>query len=321
LSDVQVDDFLLGNLSDPDLASVDEHLDSCQTCRRLVVELARTSIGAGTSARDDAAPLPRGAPLGRFVVLDVLGVGGMGVVYAAYDPDLDRKVALKRLRPQASAHQTDADARDRLLREAQAMARLSHANVVRVYEVVREGDEAYIAMEYVAGETLGAWSRAAPRTPDEILSVFTAAGRGLAAAHAVDVVHRDFKPDNVLVDSDGRVCVGDFGLARQLGESAPASEGATDVANGRRALEVTITRTGTVVGTPAYMAPEQHTGSATDARTDQFGFCVALYEALYGERPFGGWQSSRARCSPVGFASRPRARRCRRACVERCCAG
>lgn len=226
-----------------------------------------------------AGGLQRGATWGRYVVLERVGEGAMGVVYAAYDPRLDRRVALKLLHP---GERTSAEDRQRLHREAQAMARLSHPNVVAVHDVGELEGDLHIAMEYVEGATLGQWVRERPRSWREIVAAYAQAGRGLAAAHAAGIVHRDFKPENALVDRHGRVRVTDFGLARSAGASGGPAPG-EGVAPG-----LSATLTGAVLGTPAYMAPEQFTGHPTDARTDQFGFCVALYEALHGERPFAG---------------------------------
>ncbi len=271
------------------------------------------------------SPLVRGATIGRYVVLGLVGRGGMGEVYAAYDPELDRKVAVKLLRVKPGNGVSLTEGRQRTLREAQAIARLSHPNVVVVYDVGTFDDQVFIAMEFVDGNTVTYWLAAQPRSWQEVLRVFRAAGRGLVAAHEKGLVHRDFKPDNVMVGRDGEVRVMDFGLARQVndkpaGEAAPAKRspvvigdhsaaavsdpmetvllngpptGHTTPVAGTEApaagmFEVQLTRTGAMMGTPAYMAPEQFLGTTTDARTDQFSFCVALYEALYGERPFSG---------------------------------
>jgi serine/threonine protein kinase/tetratricopeptide (TPR) repeat protein len=241
-------------------------------------------------------PLHRGAQVGRYVLLDQIGSGAMGVVYGAYDPELDRKLALKILH----AGRGDASAtHDRLRREAQALARLTHPNVVTVYDVGTLGRRVFVAMEFVAGETLRAWLDRGPRPIAEILRVFEAAGRGLAAAHRAGLVHRDFKPENVLLGTDGIVRVVDFGLARRADDvdavvsrgpewdSGPISQ-SDDQPQVNRSLQVSLTRTGGIMGTPAYMAPEQHLGLRASPRSDQFAFCIALWEALWGERPFPG---------------------------------
>jgi tetratricopeptide (TPR) repeat protein len=239
--------------------------------------------------------LARGETVGRYVVIDRVGAGGMAVVYAAYDPELDRKVALKLLHPDASGSASAGDAKLRLLREAQATARLSHPNVVTVHDVGAYRDQVFIALEFVEGDTL--WQRMADLRPRwrEILTLFLSAGRGLAAAHAAGLVHRDFKPTNVLVGQDGRPRVADFGLARQVGQSPAVAALAAGVqalgqpdARPSPALGTPLTLRGAVLGTPAYMAPEQVEGQPADARSDQFSFCVALWEGLYGERPFAG---------------------------------
>ena len=228
--------------------------------------------------------------LGRFRVLSRLGRGGMGVVYSAYDPQLDRKVALKVLRPELHEGVGAEAATARLLREAQAMAKINDPHVIVVHEVGMLEVRVFIAMEYVDGGTLGAWM--AKRRPwREVISIFIRAGSGLAAAHRGGLVHRDFKPENVLMGTDGRVRVVDFGLARSVLDTA-----ADELPSPRPAQEqpetdsfsTPLTRTGAVMGTPAYMSPEQHLGRPADARSDQFSYCVALWEALFGERPFAG---------------------------------
>src|SRR5579862_6912981 len=165
------------------------------------------------NAAGEETGLAKGATIGRYVVLGLLGRGGMGEVYAAYDPELDRKIAVKLLRARGGSGEATADGKTRLLREAQAIARLSHPNVVVVYDVGTFGESVFIAMEFVEGRTLAGWMHASPRSHREIMQVFLAAGRGLAAAHAAGLVHRDFKPDNVMVTNDGQVRVMDFGLA------------------------------------------------------------------------------------------------------------
>ncbi|MBS1151466.1 MAG: serine/threonine kinase family protein [Myxococcaceae bacterium] len=241
--------------------------------------------GARTEA-DEVRLLHKGTSLGRYVLLEKLGSGGMGEVFAAYDPQLDRKVALKLLRTGSlSAHEGKA----RLVREAQAMARLQHPNVAAVHDVGTFDERVFVAMEFIEGETLSEWLRG-QREWKEVVRLFIQCGSGLSAAHRAGIVHRDFKPDNVLIGSDGRPRVVDFGLARQSQtptENRPSGRPLTDAP-----LDVTLssplTRDGAVMGTPGYMAPEQLAGLQTDARSDQFAFSVALYEALYGKRPFGG---------------------------------
>jgi tetratricopeptide (TPR) repeat protein len=264
-------------------------------------------LGVEPSSSSGDLKLERGTTVGRYVLLDRVGAGGMGVVYAAYDPELDRKVALKLLHERKGARASKGHAR--LLREAQAMARLSHPNVIAVHDVGAIGGTVFIAMEYVAGQTLAEWQKTRPPWK-EVLDVYGRAGAGLAAAHAVGMVHRDFKPENVLIGADGRVRVLDFGLARrEVRAEKPQAEkptgnedkvpSAAEQAKAREGGDVEqtvidtdvvgdLTRTGAVLGTPAYMSPEQHLGDPADARSDQFSFCVAFYEAMYGRRPFAG---------------------------------
>ena len=237
------------------------------------------TIVEGEAAPIPVSPLPGGV-VGRYVVVEEVGRGGMGRVLRAYDPKLKREVALKILHAVE-----DNDAWSRLIREAQAMAKLSHPNVVAVYDV--EGTPpgmVYIAMEYVRGTTLKGWLRAKPRHWREVVGRFVEAARGLATAHQAGLVHRDFKPSNVLLGVDDRVRVTDFGIVR--GAEAPPSHdvprGAMDVSYDGESL----TAHGTVMGTPPYMPPEQHRGAEIDARSDQFAFCVALFEGLYGVLPF-----------------------------------
>ncbi|MEM7355950.1 MAG: serine/threonine-protein kinase, partial [Acidobacteriota bacterium] len=229
------------------------------------------------SSLQPAASLARGACLGRYVVLHALGSGGMGNVYAAYDPELERQVALKILRREPARREIT----DRWLqREAQALARLSHPHVVSVYDVGWAEGRLFIAMELIIGRTLAAWLAGAEPSTPEILRIFRQAGEGLAAAHQIGLVHRDFKPSNVMLADDGRARVLDFGLAT---EARPVC-GATPEPGAR----TTDGASGAVRGTPAYMAPEQAEGRQGDARGDQFSFCVALYEALYGDLPWTG---------------------------------
>jgi tetratricopeptide (TPR) repeat protein len=212
----------------------------------------------------------------------------MGVVYAAYDPELDRRVAIKLLRPDAFGSTGGSVGEARLVREARAMAKLAAPNVITVHDIGILEDQVYVAMEFIDGLTLSDWWDAHERTWQEVVDVFRSAGRGLAAAHAAGLIHRDFKPDNVMLAKDGRILVMDFGLVRESDEEPEGTSGGEDIESSYRPEDSKLTRAGAVMGTPAYMAPEQHLGLRTDARTDQFSFCVALYEGLFGTRPFRG---------------------------------
>ncbi len=264
------------------LSALEVHFDSCDKCR----EIVGLALGSRPSATDPTIAAPtdeRGGPdpeglLGmtiaaRYKVTSLLGRGGMGAVYLARDGKLDRHVAIKVHRAGAST--------DRLQREAIAMAQLAHPNVVNVFEVGTVDTWMYVVMEYVRGATLREWIASAPRRWQDVVALLLDAGTGLAAAHVAGLVHRDFKPDNVLVGSDGRPRVSDFGLAR-IDHSAgePISPSTT--------LETPLTLEGTVLGTPAYMPPEQLAGDSVDARGDQFAFAVVAWECLYGRRPFDG---------------------------------
>jgi tRNA A-37 threonylcarbamoyl transferase component Bud32 len=233
----------------------------------------------------DSGPPPAPSPrrLGRYVLGEKIGAGGMGVVYRAHDPELARDVAIKVLRADAA---DDAVASQRMLREARAMARVAHPNVIHVYDVGAADGQVFLAMELVFGRSLSRWLAEARRPRPELLAVFIAAGEGLAAAHRAGLVHRDFKPENVLVGDDGRVRVLDFGLARAA--EHPHDEAIITSAASDAAPLDSLTKTGAILGTPRYMAPEQCEGRPADARSDQFSFCVALYEALFGVPPFAG---------------------------------
>jgi tetratricopeptide (TPR) repeat protein len=237
-----------------------------------------------------------GATIGRYRVERILGSGATGVVLAAFDDELGRQVAIKFL---VREH---AEARGRLIREAKAMAQLTHPNVVTVHEVLRLSDRIGVVMALVEGQTLAAWQADAPRSWREIVDVYVQAGRGLAAAHRAGLVHRDFKPTNALIDHDGVVRVTDFGLVRltSLAVDLDASPGSPS--------EVTaddLTRTGAVLGTPAFMAPEQHRGEPADARSDQWSFACALHGALYGQRPFAGDSYATLSASVIAGELRP----------------
>ena len=256
--------------------------------------LDETAPATGLAETPGDYGFPPGTTVGRYVLGERLGAGGMGVVYSAHDSKLDREVALKLLRPDASGN---GEAHRQLVREAQTLARLAHPNVVNVHDIGEFEGRFYVDMELVKGSTLAQWLTASGRTWQEVLGVFVQAGRGLAAAHAVGIVHRDFKPDNVLVGADDRVRVADFGiallgpqLARVPGEPAgdvdedeaePAEEGPTTASPVVRSHSGSVART----GTPAYMAPEQRRDGTADARSDQYSYCVALHEAMFGQRP------------------------------------
>ncbi len=282
-----------------------------------------TTVAYGGAERLADGDLDRGTTLGRYVVLDHVGSGGMGVIYAAYDPDLDRKIALKILRAEKFAPWQTEEARQRLLREAKALARLAHPNVVALHDVGVVDGQVFLAMEFVEGVDLRTWLRQERRGWRQILKLFIQAGNGLAAAHRAGLTHRDFKPANVMLGDDGRVRVLDFGLAipsdgdptppddESFAEGPPGRDGA---GNGSPASTESpgsgsgfgrLTATGRVLGTPAYMAPEQYDDPAGTAASDQFSFCVALWEALYGELPFEGEKRDEVRDSMHSGRLRP----------------
>ncbi len=288
------------------------HLDACSFCRELVAEAARYvhrdararsgatfAGGEGQEGAAEPSVLAAGDRVERYAIDRAIGIGAMGIVYAAFDSALERHVALKLLRTYGMWSEGELERRKaRLRREAQAMAKLSHPNVVTVYDVGSFRGEVFLAMELMTGRTLGQWLTDGPRTLEQVLDVFLAAGRGLAAAHRTGLVHRDFKPENVIVGADGQIKVTDFGLARSAG--VPARQGPVVEASDRSgpallstlrpsdAVPDGLTRTGTRLGTPAYMSPEQFAGREANAASDQFSYCVALHEAIYGVRPFDG---------------------------------
>lgn len=242
-----------------------------------------TVAGSPRAERDPSPELKPGDPVDRYSILDLLGSGGMGRVYAAYDPRLDRKVALKLLRSTGGGRRK---LEARLLREAQALAQVSHPNVLTVFDVGTFGGRVFLAVEYVEGTHLGEWLRQDKRGRSEILDVFLQAGRGLAAAHRHGLVHRDFKPGNVMVRAeDGRALVLDFGLARSIDSTVEPDDHEDDPHDSPRRLDQRLTRMGSILGTPAFMAPEQWHGQ-TSAAGDQFSFCASLFTALYRRLPF-----------------------------------
>ena len=322
-----VQDLVSGRLAGAALGGVERHLAECSACAEWVVEAAgRSEPGTATAADRRLRPrapslapagpsLPTGTMVGHYVVLGFLGAGGMGEVYAAYDPSLERKVAIKFLRPDHVGRGASDVATERMRREARLVAKLSHPNVVVMYEIDVFGDRVFIAMEHVDGESVADWMRSTPRSVKEIVRVFLAAGAGLAAAHAAGVIHRDFKPHNVMLTKGGDVRVMDFGLAHldavadgdvDLTVTADDSAGfAFNRGAEPSSSEERLTRTGALLGTPAYMAPEQLEGRRAGARTDQYSFCVALFEALHGHRPPGAF-SLPARPSTTAAAAPPK---------------
>jgi eukaryotic-like serine/threonine-protein kinase len=324
LDAAEISRFLRGQLAPERATEVERHLATCQQCAELLSgdgeertevtsELESSyataanyqpRVSAPEPAREPSVPRwvlegrppERGEQVGRYLILERVGQGGMGIVYSAWDPDLGRRVAIKLLRTDKEHAEGRTVGQARLLREAQAMARVSHDNVIPVFDVGTFGEGVFVAMEFVDGTTLKKWIKEQPRSWREVLDTFAAAGRGLAGAHTVGLVHRDFKPDNVLLSKDGRVRVTDFGLARlaeegaeprrpALPEGAPADEIGPELAQ--------LTQEGHAVGTLMYMSPEQRRGEAPDARADQFSFCVALYWALFGAWPFERQRSQR----------------------------
>lgn len=320
-SDESIFAFVQGRLPAESVSDLEEHLSICADCRSVLAETARffsgselhatvkmepADLGRIESASSSEPPglLAPGTRVARYVLSGVIGSGAAGVVYRAYDPELRREIALKLLR---APMRDSASLKTRLLREAQAMAQLSHPNVVSVYDVGTYGSQVFIVLELVKGKNLAEWLDERPRSWQEIRWAFVEAGKGLAAAHAVQLVHRDFKPANVLLGSDGRVRVTDFGLARsiELGDArawqaqAPATIASETPFSSL--FSITTTQAG-LAGTPVYMAPEQFAQERTDDRTDQFGFCVALYLALYKRHPFLDFEGPSRRYSLAELA-------------------
>lgn len=315
-------DFVAGALPETPARDVEAHMAQCHDCRRLIVEIAKAPSAPDTEVDppDKAAlantvpqknnpvrtptwknrsratspgkrsavqkkptfELRRGLQIGRYTLLYPLGEGGMGSVYAAFDPKLDRRVALKFLRTDLLGTGQQAH-RQRLVREARALARLSHPNVVSIYDVAETDGSVFLAMELIDGTNARVWRELGNRSQAQILKIYSESLRALMAAHEQGIIHRDFKPDNVMVGADGIARVTDFGLAR-------AAMLDVDVlladADSKGVNWETLTQTGLVLGTPRYMAPEQFRGLANEL-TDQFSFCLSMYEALYGHYPLG----------------------------------
>ncbi|MCX4247193.1 serine/threonine-protein kinase [Paraliomyxa miuraensis] len=294
------------------MVGVGDHEDAItRNLRTAVTEPWRSPLRVPIrSAPSEPEPEP-GDVIGRYTLIERLGAGGMGVVFSAHDDRLDRKVAIKLLREVDESATESSEGRTRMQREAQAMAQLSHPHVVQVFDVGEHRGAIYIALALIEGPTLREWLTARVRSWREVVAMFVQAGRGLAAAHAAGLVHRDFKPGNVLVDAQDHARVMDFGLALAAGkgarvdgpqvpdvdeEGAP-SAGSSSVTN---RLTAPLTEAGTVMGTPAYMALEQHEGQPIGPAADQFAFCASLFEAVYGVRPFAGrsadelWRAKRA---------------------------
>ncbi|MEM7151629.1 MAG: tetratricopeptide repeat protein [Myxococcota bacterium] len=271
---------------------------------------------SAVGGRPNASPEPSfgiGDSVGRYLLLANLGRGGMGWVMRALDTELQREVAIKLLQ-----RALESTARQRLMREARAMAQLSHPNVVPVYDVGEHAGVVFVAMEMVQGRTLSSWLRASSRRWQDVVEHFLAAGEGLAAAHRMGLVHRDFKPANVMVGDDGRVRVLDFGLARPIDESSSVgvdfgpelrSSADRELVSSSSSIDVgsaSLTQTGLVLGTPAYMAPEQFVFGVPEARSDQYAFCVSLWEGLYGERPFQGRDHAKLRAAKATLPEPPK---------------
>ena len=289
--------YLDGRLAPGSLAALEDHLDACPACRQLLVAAAAPALDAASAADPSAPDASAAGAIGRYLLERPLGSGGMGVVYAARDPQLQRRVAIKLLHAAAETPRERDELRARLLGEARAMARLSHPNVLPVFEVGEHQGRIFLVMELAPGGTLAEWLLARPRaSPEEqaqLLELFLGAGRGLQAAHQAGLVHRDFKPANVLLGAGLRPMVTDFGLARPL-DAAISADIKVDInADTGDATRDPIplekqARQSAAAGSLAYMAPEQLRGEPVDPRADLFAYCVALFEALHGARPYAG---------------------------------
>ncbi len=320
------------------MANVDESLDHARTADTLTIMHGRPE------APGARVPFELGATLGRYLLIEKIGEGGMGVVLRAYDPKLHREVALKQLHRDA----LDSDGEARLVREAQAMAQLAHPNVITIHDVERTDEGVVMAMEYVEGQTLAQWIAAGPHPWRQVLARFLQAGEGLQAAHRAGLVHRDFKPSNAIVGPDGRVRVMDFGLARAQAGAVAESSGTQPITEvGAHAsaqpaapsssaslqrlrsaelrssdsLSVQLTEAGAVMGTPSYMSPEQHRGDVADARSDQYAFCVSLWEGLWRTRPFRGALPTIVEAKQRGAPAMPRTDKVPRWLYDALCRG
>ena len=282
-----------GQLGEAELAAMEAHIDGCAACAELFIAL-------GKLVEPDAALTPADQPaakrmIGRYQLQRILGSGGMGVVWEAYDPQLARRVAIKLLRPELG----DAARRQaRLLQEARALAALSHPNILAVFDAGEQDGQVWLAMELVRGVGLGEWARQHQRDWRRVLAAALDAATGLAAAHRAGLTHRDVKPDNILVREDGRAVLTDFGLA-----SAPVWQ------DGAAQEPERLTATGAVMGTPLYMAPEVLAGAGADELSDQYALCATVYEALYGARPYSAQTLDElTRQATAGVLTRPRSR-------------
>ena len=288
-SEELIDAYVRGSLPTDVRAEVEAHLDACPLCRDAVVHLLEMT----DHEPETETTLEVGDRLGRYQLAESLGRGAMGEVFAAFDTELHRTVAVKVLHARDDATS--------LLREARALARVWHPNVVAVHDVDIDHDRVFLAMELVRGQTLAQWLTSAPRSSRDILDVFRQAAQGLSAVHAAGLVHRDIKPDNILIGRDGRVRLTDFGLVQ------PRSVRREEVTQ-PSVLEATCEGTPSLAGTPAYMAPELFNGSLASERSDQFALAVTLYQALFGHRPFAGSTITEVVLNASKGRFRPRAR-------------
>ena len=295
-----------GDLEEEAREALDRHVDRCGACSQLLADLVDlgaplqdtlpTPAGPVAPPRVGSSPRPTaGSPQeqlvgGRYAIQRMVGRGGMGSVYEAYDESLGRKVAIKVLRGDLVDAAQREEHSARLLREARLLAAVHHPNVLNVYDVGVFERQVYLAIQYVEGTTLREWIRDTAPDWRSLLDVYLAVGDGLFAAHKQGLVHRDIKPDNILIDATGRAWLADFGLACAIGAQVVVDD--TSEADGEPIdLDLTlsaVTRTGAVMGTPAYMAPEQHLAQETDERSDQFSLAAAIFESLYGQRAFEG---------------------------------